>query len=151
MFLKLKFDKLFWFLKIFLIKKFFKSYWKLLFVNNLDINKLVFLELMIFFNLGVNLIIKLEINFLVLLNERIFLIKLIIFELDCKIDVLVKIILINFDEVLILFNLFLLILVSVEINEFAVLENLELFKILLNRDMNLFFVNILLNLLLFVE
>lgn len=97
------------------------------------------------------MIIKLEINFLVLLNERIFLIKLIIFELDCKIDVLVKIILINFDEVLILFNLFLLILVSVEINEFVVLENLELFKILLNRDMNLFFVNILLNLLLFVE
>lgn len=151
MFLKLKFDKLFWFLKIFLIKKFFKSYWKLLFVSNLDINKLVFLELIIFFNLGVNLIIKLEINFLVLLNERIFLIKLIIFELDCKIDVLVKIILINFDEVLILFNLFLLILVSVEINEFVVLENLELFKILLNRDMNLFFVNILLNLLMFVE
>lgn len=142
---------MFWFLKIFLIKKFFKSYWKLLFVKNLDINKLVFLELMIFFNLGVNLIIKLEINFLVLLNERIFLIKLIIFELDCKIDVLVKIILINFDEVLILFNLFLLILVSVEINEFVVLENLELFKILLNRDMNLFLVNILLNLLVFVE
>lgn len=145
-FLKLKLDKLFEFLNIFLIKKFFKIYWKLLFDNNFVINKFVDLELIEFFNFGVYLIIKFEINFFVLFNESIFFIRLIVFELFCKIDVLVKINLINFDVVLIFFNLFLLILRRVEINELVVFENLELFRILLNNEINFFLEIILLSL-----